>query len=46
MQVPDLIAVLGTGLVVAAGVGAERAGGRNPPSRVALPRLSAPWTRT
>ncbi|MEU6137509.1 EamA family transporter [Nocardioides sp. NPDC047086] len=29
-QVPNLIAVLGIGLVVAAGVGAERAGGRSP----------------
>jgi len=29
-QVPDLVAVLGIGLVVAAGVGAERAGGRSP----------------
>ena len=29
-QVPDLVAVLGIGLVVAAGVGAERAGGRTP----------------
>jgi inner membrane transporter RhtA len=29
-QVPNLIAVFGIGLVVAAGVGAERAGGRSP----------------
>ncbi|HEY9408591.1 MAG TPA: EamA family transporter [Jiangellaceae bacterium] len=29
-QVPNLIAVIGIGLVVAAGVGAERAGGRSP----------------
>lgn len=33
-QVPNLIAVLGIGLVVAAGVGAERAGGRTPPGSV------------
>lgn len=48
-QVPNLIAVLGIGLVVAAGVGAERAGARSPASQAdesegtpPAPTLAAP----
>jgi inner membrane transporter RhtA len=44
-QVPHLIAVLGIGLVVAAGVGAERAGARGPAGRVDE-RESTPSTPT
>jgi len=41
-QVPNLIAVLGVGLVVAAGVGAERAGGRTPAVEGGTPPAQRP----
>ena len=44
-QAPNLIAVLGIGLVVAAGVGAERAGGRVRPGFAPLPHAATPRPR-
>ncbi|OIJ28141.1 EamA family transporter [Nocardioides luteus] len=41
-QVPNLVAVLGVGLVVAAGVGAERAGGRTPDVEAGTPPAQRP----
>jgi inner membrane transporter RhtA len=41
-QTPNLLATLGVGLVVAAGVGAERTGDRTPTSPIGQPEDSKP----